>query len=390
MTALIKSRSRSEADQGRKSGRGKGLSMFRLLALLLGLAMLSACSALAARLGQSPNEPPPASPASAHTSTSQPASSPSSTFTPAPTATATPHPLTIQALRDREYPASEIVIEETLPAGANYHRYLVSYTSEGLRIYALLTIPYGDPPDNGWPAIVFNHGYIPPDIYRTTERYVAYVDAFARNGYVVIKPDYRGHGDSQGRARGGYGSPDYTIDVLHALSALRNHPLTNPDRIGMWGHSMGGYITLRSMVVREEIRAGVIWAGVVASYPDLLDRWSRRRDEPGPTRTPRPGSWRLSLIELYGSPLANPAFWDSLSSNSYLADLSGPLQLHHGTADDSVPLEFSQSLLQQVQAVGGQAELFEYPGDNHNISAYFSLAMQRSIDFFDLHLKGES
>lgn len=89
----------------------------------------------------------------------------------------------------------------------------------------------------------------------------------------------------------------------------------------------------------------------------------------------------------HGSPEQNPEFWRAISANSYLQDLSGPLQLHHGTADESVPLLFSQRLHEQVQSAGGDSELYEYPGDNHNISNYFTLAMQRSIAFFDLHLK---
>ena len=55
--------------------------------------------------------------------------------------------------------------------------------------------------------IVFNHGYIPPSQYRTTERYVAYVDGFASNGYIVFRPDYRGHDQSEGAPTGAYGSP---------------------------------------------------------------------------------------------------------------------------------------------------------------------------------------
>lgn len=82
--------------------------------------------------------------------------------------------------------------------------------------------------------IVFNHGYIPPGQYRTTERYVAYVDAFAREGYLVFRPDYRGHGRSEGDAAGGYGSPAYTIDVLNAVASLKSFPNANPEQIGMW------------------------------------------------------------------------------------------------------------------------------------------------------------
>ena len=78
-----------------------------------------------------------------------------------------------------------------------------------------------DMPATGWPVIIFNHGYIPPEQYRTTERYVAYVDGFARNGYIVFRSDYRGHGNSEGEATGGYGTPAYTVDVLNAVAAVK-------------------------------------------------------------------------------------------------------------------------------------------------------------------------
>jgi hypothetical protein len=58
---------------------------------------------------------------------------PTLTLTPAPTATPTLHPLEINAMRAREYPGSDIVIEQTLDPGVNYNRYYVSYLSEGLK-----------------------------------------------------------------------------------------------------------------------------------------------------------------------------------------------------------------------------------------------------------------
>jgi dipeptidyl aminopeptidase/acylaminoacyl peptidase len=296
----------------------------------------------------------------------------------------------IEVMRQQGYPGSELVFEETLESGTNYDRYIVSYQSEGNKIFALLTVPWGEGPTNGWPIIIFNHGYIPPDEYRTTERYVDYVDALARNGYIVFRSDYRGHGNSEGQATGGYGSPGYTIDVLNGLASVKNFPEADPDRIGMWGHSMGGYITLRAMVVSDEIDAGVIWGGVVASYPDLFERWRRRAGD-GPTPTPDPtrtrGRWRLNMIDTYGTPEENPAFWASISSNTYVKDLSGPLQLHHSTTDASVPAVFSEILYDQIQAAGVPGELYLYEGDNHNIFANFWTAMQRSIDFFDAYVK---
>ena len=278
-------------------------------------------------------------------------------------------PISIQALRAREYPGSPLTPERTLERGAGYSRSVVSYRSDGLKIYALLTVPDGAPPAGGWPAIVSNHGYIPPEKYRTTERYAAYQDAFARAGFVTLKSDYRGHGDSEGEARGGYDDPGYTVDVLNAAASLKRDPRVNRQRLGIWGHSMGGQLSLRAMLVDPDLKAGCLWAGVVAGYDVLATDWNA-------------GGTRRELDDL------NRRYLRRLSPNAALADLRGrPLQLHHGTADKDVPYSFQVALADDLRAAGQPFEAFKYEGDNHNLTGHLGLALRRSVAFFEANLR---
>jgi dipeptidyl aminopeptidase/acylaminoacyl peptidase len=300
------------------------------------------------------------------------------------------YPLQISEMRKASYPGSEIKIEQTLEDGAGYHQYVASYQSEGLKIYGLLTVPTGQKPASGWPVIIFNHGYIPPEQYRTTEKYVAYVDYFARNGYIVFKSDYRGHGSSEGNPEGGYYSPAYTIDVLNALASLKKYSDSDPQKIGMWGHSMGGAITLRSLVVDpSDIKVAIIWGGVVGTYEDLAYNWHRTGNfVPSPRQIQLRNNFRRNFEEKYGSPSASSLFWQSIDPNFYISDIKAPVQLDAGLADEEVPWQFSQGLDERLKAAGKTVEFYTYPDTDHNISgASFSIAMEHSLDFFNKYLK---
>ncbi len=301
------------------------------------------------------------------------------------------NPLSIEAMREKKYPGSDIKIEETLPPTASYNQYIVSYKSDNLKIYALLTVPIGVKPKNGWPVIIFNHGYIPPEQYSPTERYVAYVDAFARNGYIVFKSNYRGNGKSEGQPEGAYYSPGYATDVLNAVSSIKRYKDADSNRIGMWGHSMGGNITLRDIVVdTKDIKAAVIWGGVVGSYDDLLSRWQRRVPfQLSQRELAFRNTHRAEIIKKHGTPEKSPAFWNSIDPTRHLSDINTPIQLHTGGNDEEVPVQFSVSLQNSLQKLGKIVEYYNYPGGDHNISSpNFELAMQRSLDFFNKYLKG--
>lgn len=298
--------------------------------------------------------------------------------------------LFISNLRNKEYSGSDLKIEQKLLPKKGYNQYIASYQSEGLKVYGLLTIPTGKKPKNGWPAIIFNHGYIQPEIYTTTGRYIAYVDAFARSGYIVFKPDYRGHGKSEGLPEGQYYSPAYTTDVLNALASIKRHKDVNKEKIGMWGHSMGGHITLRSIVINQaDIKAAVIWGGVVAPYSDIMYNWVKKTPfHPSPKDVTLVYEYRKKLTETYGSPTSSPDFWNAIDPFYFAVDVKTPVQLHTGTNDLDVPYTFSKTLYDKLIAEGKKAELHNYKGGNHNISGpHFNTAMQRSISFFNKYLK---
>lgn len=295
--------------------------------------------------------------------------------------------LTIAALRKMEIEGSDILIEEALTNGANYSRYIASYMSEGNKIYGLLTIPFGDIPAGGFKAIVFNHGYIPPESYVTTERYVAYVDMLAQSGFVVFKIDMRGHGSSEGEPEGSYFSPAYMIDAISALRSLQKMEIVDPDGIGMWGHSMAGNLVLRAMLVEPDVKAGVIWAGAVYSYDDLERYAISDTSFVAPTIETPGRRRRREIMETYGRPDTTVPFWRAVSLTENIEYLDNPLQIHHAIDDDVVNIGYSRDLAAALQSSGRTYEFYEYDSGGHNIgSPSFEVAMQRTIAFFKAYL----
>jgi dipeptidyl aminopeptidase/acylaminoacyl peptidase len=325
------------------------------------------------------------------TSTAQATATPTITLTPTATEIVfeVGKEITIKYLRELEISGSEITFHEELPSGSNYQRHLVSYISEGNKIYGLLTIPFEEPAETRYKAIVFNHGYIPPTVYRTTERYNTYVDYLARNGFVVFKIDYRGHGGSEGEPSGSYFSPGYTIDSIAALKSLQTMDIIDPQGIGMWGHSMAGNLVLRSMLIEPDIKAGVIWAGAVYSYDDFAEYGIDDNTYRPPATEEASERRRRSreIFDAYGRPDTQIEFWKAVSLTENIELLSSPLQLHHAENDTVVNIGYSENLAAVLQEKGKEYEFYLYEGGGHNlISPYFGQAMLRTVEFFQKYL----
>ena len=90
---------------------------------------------------------------------------------------------------------------------------------------------------------------------------------------------------------------------------------------------------------------------------------------------------------MYGDFKTNPQFWESIAPISFIKDISGPIQLHHGTADEEVPILFSERLDEALKQAGKPVEFYTYEGDDHNLSNNLYTALDRSVKFFDTYLK---
>lgn len=304
--------------------------------------------------------------------------------------TTSPQPfaeLTIPYLRSRDY-ESTLGERQQISQNPNYTSYLTSYTSDNLNINGLLTVPNSNMPEGGYPAIIFIHGYIPPEQYETTANYNSYVDYLARNEYVVFKIDLRGHGQSEGVPSGAYFSGDYVIDTLNAYAALQSADFVNPQKIGLWGHSMAGNVVFRALVTRQNIPASVIWAGAVYTYEDMQEYGiSDNSYDPPPEDSPR-SKERNRLREIHGNFDPNSEFWQSVVPTNYLDGVTGALQINHATNDPVVNIAYSRNLVYVLEDANINYELNEHESGGHNITgAAFTAAMQNTVEFFDTYLK---
>lgn len=309
-------------------------------------------------------------------------STPTISTSPTPTL----DPLTIAAIRGRNYSGGKINLEQDLGSQNGYNSSIISYISDGYRVFALKSTPLGSAPAGGWPIVILNHGYIEPSSYQTNgPEYDQFISSLARAGFVVIKPDYRGHGRSEGQPEGGHFSPAYTYDLLNLIASIKQTPGVNGGRIGLLGHSMGAHVALRAAVSTKDIKALAVMSGVVGSMDDIFYRWPH---SPAPLDQPRPivQGKRLELIKKYGEPKDNPTFWSSVSAINFVNQFIGSVQIHHSTNDSMVPLLFSEHLESALKNANKSVELYSYPGNDHQLTASRALVLRHLINFFKVNL----
>lgn len=272
----------------------------------------------------------------------------------------------IEQLRQREFQGGEIKIEETLAQNNLYTSYIFSYPSDDLKIYGMMNVPTGD---GSFPVIILNHGYFNTATFNSGDGTKTMADILAVNGYLTLASDYRSHGksDSNNRGRGGH-RPEYAIDVLNLIASVKSLPKADVSKIGMWGHSMGGEVSLRTVEAIDKIKALVLWAPTSARVSDNTGFYGGRRNSPVPS---------------------NPNL-EGASPINYLKYIQTPISLHQGLADTEVKPEWSKELKDALEKENKQIEYFEYEGQDHNFKNLgWDIISKRTVDFFDKYLKND-
>lgn len=300
---------------------------------------------------------------------------PTLTFTPSPT----PDPygqFTIEGLTAREYGGGELIIHEILAENSAFTRYLISYPSDGLKIYGFMNVPHGKEP---FPVVIASHGYIDPEIYRTLDYTTGYADALARAGYLVIHPNLRNYPPSDEGSN--LFRVGMAIDVLNLIALVQSQggnvgalEMADPQRIGLWGHSMGGGVSTRVMTVNPEIRAVVLYGAMSGDEQQNFEailRWSN--GERGNEELNFPEDALLRISPIY-----------------HLDRIQTAVSIHHGRSDNLVPLAWSVDMCERLRNLGKEVECYTYDGQPHTFFGDGNdLFIQRSIEFYDRSLRGQ-
>ncbi|MCC6176231.1 MAG: prolyl oligopeptidase family serine peptidase [Chloroflexi bacterium] len=319
---------------------------------------------------------------------SQTATTSTAPVPPANQAAASPSPVvlrTVDEWKARAYPGSPITVEQAVAETDAYTQYVTSYYSDGLRISALLTVPKGNPPANGWPVFVWNHGWADPEKFgRQNDDDVG--KNFASKGYVVFQPAYRGFAGSDGNAYDTSGPP---IDSMNAIASIKQYPGVDSSKIGVGGHSLGGSVTLFDVVLSPDIKAAITVAGTFVSFIDIVNQGIQVANTKKLTPEEQE-QWKPieALIKAHGSPSDNPSFWAQYDFMAHLSDITAPMQLHHGQKDEVVPWQQSQHLYDLLKKLNKTVEIYLYSDGDHQLTEYSTEIFTRSLEFLDRYVKG--
>ena len=222
--------------------------------------------------------------------------------------------------------------------------------ADGQTLYYRLYKPLHFDPSKHYPAIVDVYGG--PGVQRVLDNWsgASFTQILTRAGYVVFQLDNRGtafRGTAfQAPIHDQLGEVEVT-DQVQGARWLGSQGFVDPTRIGVWGWSYGGYMTLMLMFKAPDVfRVGV--AGAPVTDWSLYDTHYTER--------------------YLGRPQDNAAGYAASSVLSYAKDLKGKLLVMHGMADDNVLFLHSTKLFRKLQDLGKPFDVMVYPGAKHGLT----------------------
>jgi dipeptidyl aminopeptidase/acylaminoacyl peptidase len=294
-----------------------------------------------------------------------------------------PDTVTLPTMMEWEPDGRDLQLGAVLDDQTAYTRYTITYKSGDLTISGIMNIPKGAGP---FPLLLLNHGYIDPAVYTNGRGLKREQDYLARQGYAVLHSDYRNHAFSDKEPEGAVETEHrlpYVEDVIngvyaaHEAAAEGRLPGVDTSRVGMLGHSMGGGIALNVLVAKPDlVDAVVLFAPVSGYYPDNFQKWIVNRQAVADAVLSRYGDWN-----------ENPEFWSQISAETYYDRATAPVLVHHGTADNDVPLAWSDRMTEALTQEGKDVTYHVYPGEPHEFAAAWGQVMQRTTTFFNEHLR---
>ncbi|RPJ24733.1 MAG: alpha/beta fold hydrolase, partial [Chloroflexi bacterium] len=229
--------------------------------------------------------------------------------------------------------------------------YLIRYPSDGLDIHGFVNIPKGDGP---FPVIVAIHGFVDPAIYETLDYTTSAIDRITQAGYIVIHPNLRGYppsdnGDNLFRV-------GMSVDVLNLIALIKSEAGASelfanalPGNLGLLGHSMGGEIALRVLTLSSEIRAAVLVGTMTGDQIKNAQVLFKAFPDP---------AFQTELA-------VPPAALERISPMYYYSNITAPIQMHHGTADETVPVAWAEETCSALTSAGAQVDCLYYPEEDH-------------------------
>lgn len=290
---------------------------------------------------------------------------------------------TIENISNAKIPASAIKLTRVLAEEDTYTSYLFEFNfdptlqnGKARKVTGVVHIPVTDDPNQKFPLIFMNRGYVDQTLYAPGMGTNPAARKFAEAGFMTIAPDYLGYGESDTNHADVLESRFQTYTT--ALSIFRNiNSLEQWDKqnLFLWGHSNGGLISLTLLELIESDPPTVLWAPVSKPFPYSVLVYT---DE----STDRGKFLRLEIANFEKN--YNP---DLYSFDLYLDRIKAPIQLHQGSADDEVPIWWSNALHKNLSDKEIEVEYFTYPGSDHNLRPAWDTVVARNIEFYMKNLQ---